>query len=164
VEQYEVIRDTRERQGWYFPKKDRCAGMIDKGLKTGDYTLRGYEDIVCIERKASPEELALNLGKHKDRFVRELERMKDIEHRYIVCEFSLDELLNFPENSRMPEEKKKGLRITGRYMIRCLIEFGIKYNVHVLYCGTKVNAFKVTESIFKRMVENYGFTATGIER
>jgi hypothetical protein len=164
MEQYEVIRDTREKLPWFWPKNDRCSGMVDKALKTGDYTLSGYEDIICVERKASPEELALNIGKQKARFTREIERMEDIKHSFIVCEFSVDDLLNFPENSRMPEQKKRSLRITGKYIIRCMIEYSIKYRVNVLYCDNKVNAFKMTESIFKRVVENYGFTATGIER
>ena len=161
MERYEVIRDTREKQGWFWPENNFCTGMVGKGLKTGDYTLSGYEDIVCIERKASPEELALNVGKNKARFVRELERMQDIQHRYIVCEFSLDDLLNFPDETKIPDGKRESVRISGKYIIRCLVDYGVKYGVHVLYCGNKVNAFKITESIFKRMVENYGFRTTG---
>ena len=49
---YTVIKDTREQNGWSFSQYDKCAGMEIGTLHTGDYTLRGFEDVICIERKA----------------------------------------------------------------------------------------------------------------
>ena len=60
---YTVIQDTREKEGWYFSEYDKCSGMESGTLKTGDYTLRGFEELVCIERKASTSEISQNLGK-----------------------------------------------------------------------------------------------------
>lgn len=65
IPKYTVIQDTREQKGWYFSEYDKCNGMEQGSLKTGDYTLKGFEDMVCIERKFSVEEIATNLGKKK---------------------------------------------------------------------------------------------------
>ena len=52
---YTVIRDTREQEGYTFEKftgrYTSCNGMIIKKLDTGDYSLVGLEDKLCIERK-----------------------------------------------------------------------------------------------------------------
>ena len=74
---FTVIRDTREQEGYYFSEYDTCAGMIDQKLDTGDYSIVGMEEKICIERKGSVEELAINLGQKKHAFLNEIERMTD---------------------------------------------------------------------------------------
>ena len=37
-----------------------------------------------------------------------------------------------------------------------LTDISIKYNVHIIYCGSKDNAEEMALSIMKRMVEIYG--------
>ena len=56
MSKYRVIKDTREKDGWTFTEYDKCEGMDMDALHTGDYTLKGFEDVVCIERKASVSE------------------------------------------------------------------------------------------------------------
>ena len=65
IPKYKVIKDTREQDGWFFSPYDKCSGMEVGTLNTGDYTLEGFEDVVCIERKASVSEVAMNLRKKK---------------------------------------------------------------------------------------------------
>ena len=67
----------------------------------------------------------------------------------------MDDLLKFPENSGIPNHMKSKVRITGKYLLKCLIEFQVWYNVKVLLCGNKKNAFLVTNSIFKRLNEMF---------
>ena len=90
---YTVIRDTREREGYHFSKFDKCQGMVVRKLDTGDYTLLGLEDKICIERKGCVEEVAINFGKKKKQFLAEIERMKEFPHKFILLEFSLEDLL-----------------------------------------------------------------------
>ena len=66
---YTVIRDTREREGYHFSKFDKCLGMVVRKLDTGDYSLVGLEDKICIERKGCVEEIAINFGKKKKQFL-----------------------------------------------------------------------------------------------
>ena len=55
---YLVYRDTREKDGWDFAQSGYCAGTEPQTIKTGDYTLHGYENHLCIERKGNVSELA----------------------------------------------------------------------------------------------------------
>ena len=148
IPKYTVIQDTREQQGWYFSEYDKCSGMEIGTLKTGDYTMKGFEEMVCIERKASTSEIANNLGKKKKPFQAEMDA-------FLVLEFSMDDLLNYPKNSNVPKSKMGYVRITGKYLLKCLIEYQVWYNVKVLFCDNKQNAFAVTNSIFKRLNEMF---------
>lgn len=150
-----VIKDTREQDGYHFSDFNTCAGMVEEKLDTGDYSIRGLEDKICIERKGCVEELAINLGSKKHTFLNEITRMQDFPHKYLILEFSLDDLLKFPDESRIPIKNKQTVKITGRYMLKCLIEFELYDNVHVLFCGDKRNAFLAVSSIFKRINEMY---------
>lgn len=143
-------------------------------MHTGDYTLKGYEDIVCIERKASVSEIAINLGKKKSTFYNEMERMKDFHFRYMLLEFSASDVVDYPQNLLSEQDKinyeryKRGeikkpvgkrfdivnqTRISGKYLIKALMEISIKYEIQILFCDNKPNAFLVCNSIFKRLNE-----------
>lgn len=150
-----VIKDTREQDGYHFSSFNTCSGMIEQKLDTGDYSIVGMENKICIERKGCVEELAVNLGQKKHAFLDEIARMKDFEHKYLVLEFSLEDLLKFPDETRIPIKNKSSVKITGRYMLKCLIEFELYNGVHVLFCGNKHTAFLAVSSIFKRINEMY---------
>ena len=152
---FTVIKDTREQDGYFFSKFNTCSGMIEHKLDTGDYSIQGLEDKICVERKGCVEELAQNLGSKKTTFLKEIERMESFPHKYMVLEFSLSELLKFPKETRIPIKNKSSVKITGRYMLKCLIEFELYNNVHILFCGDKHTAFLAVTSIFKRINEMY---------
>lgn len=152
---YTVIKDTREQEGYYFSAFGACSGMIEQKLDTGDYTILGFEDKVCIERKGCVEELAINLGQKKYQFLDEIQRMEPFPHKYLVLEFSAQDLINFPNDTRIPVKNKASLKITGKYMLKCLVEFSLYNNVHVLFCDNKHDAFLVVNSILKRINEKY---------
>ena len=46
--------------------------MVEHKLDTGDYSIQGLEDKICIERKGCVEELAQNLGSKKQTFLKEI--------------------------------------------------------------------------------------------
>ena len=156
---YTIIKDTREQDGYTFePFNGRyhtCKGMVVKKLDTGDYSLEGLEDKICIERKASVSELAINLGKDKHRFMAEVERMKDFPHKFLILEFSLTDLMRFPEGSDIPEEKWSSVVITNKYMLKMLVEFQMYNDVHVIFCDGRAKAKLVVSSILKRINEQY---------
>jgi len=122
-------------------------------LHTGDYTLKGYEDIVCVERKASVSEIAMNLGRKKKPFQEEIERMKDFHFSFLILEFDMNDVLKYPEGSRVPKNARSKVKVTGKYLLKCLMEFEIWYDTKIIFCGNKQNAFLVTNSIFKRLTE-----------
>ena len=159
IPSFTIIKDTREQEGYTFePRKSRyhvCKGMVVRKLDTGDYSLEGLEDKVCIERKASVVELANNVGHDQVRFLKEIERMKEFPHRFIILEFSLSDLMNFPEGSSIPEEDWKKLKVTNKFMLKMLMEFQMYQDIHVLFCDNKKNAKWAVLSILKRINEMY---------
>ena len=153
MSKYTVIQDTREQDGWFFSPYDKCEGMERAYMPTGDYTLKGYEDVVCVERKASVAEIAMNLGKKKKPFQEEMQRMKEFPFSFLILEFSMDDVIRFPEGSTVPRDARGKVRVTGKYLIKSLMEFQIWYDTKILFCDNKKNAFLVTNSIFKRLTE-----------
>jgi hypothetical protein len=174
MSKYTVIKDTREQDGWFFSPYDKCEGMEIGTLNTGDYTLKGYEDVVCVERKGSVSEIAMNFGRKKKQFNKEMERMRDFPFRYLILQFSASDLIDYPvslldENDRdiwtkyclgeipLPSYKRfqvvKQTQITGKYLLKALLEVGIKYEVQILFADNKKNAFTMCNSIFKRLTE-----------
>lgn len=79
-----IIQDTREQRPLAFPE----AKVLVKMLKTGDYSLEGFEDRVTIERK-SLSDLLGSLGSDRDRFMREVLRMQGYEYAGLVIEASM---------------------------------------------------------------------------
>lgn len=155
VKTYNIIVDTREKTGYSFKEYGNCTGMINKKLDTGDYSIEGLEDLICIERKSSVEEVAGNLVDSSRRLEREIERMGPYKHKYIVCEFTMEELLNFPNSSTLPESIKQKIKVGGKFLLKKLMEFQVYYNVHVVFCGNKENAFYFVASLLKRLGEKY---------
>jgi ERCC4-type nuclease len=152
---FTVIKDTREQDGYFFKQYKSCSGMIEQKLDTGDYSILGLEDKICIERKGCVEELAVNLGQKKHAFLDEIERMSSFPHKFLILEFSLEDLVRFPEETRIPIKNKASVKITGKYMLKCIFEFELYNNVHVLFCDNKYNAFIAVSSILKRINEMY---------
>lgn len=140
-----ILQDTREQTPWEFSD----ANVKVQKLSAGDYTLESFEDYIIIERKASTAEIAINLGKEFSRFEREMIRLKSICLVYIVCEFSLQDLLNFPKGSNIKPSLLKEVRINGKYMVKLLSTFPEKYGVEVIYAGNRENAISKVEEIFE---------------
>lgn len=160
--EYIILRDTREKQGWDFPRDTLCLGVEDTALKTGDYTIKNYEDLICIERKKCVSEIAANIGKYKKRFEAEMRRIEKIRHRYIICEFSLQDIIDYPKNSNIPKSRRDNMVISGKYVLKCLIEYQLEYGVQVIFCDNAANAAVFARSLMKRIHETIeredGFT------
>jgi hypothetical protein len=144
-----VLKDTREQQGWVFEPSESCAGTEIVTLKTGDYTLRGYESVFLVERKGCTSEFAKNLT--EDRFTRELERLDDYRWTFLVLEFTLESLLSYPVGSSLPRHKWKTVRARGPYLLRRLQEIQLKHKTKVCFVGDEGATFM--SSLFKRVVE-----------
>ena len=145
-----IIRDTREKEGiWEFAD----AEIIERKLDSGDYSLSGLEEVVCIERKKSTSEIANNLGKDINRFTRELERMKSFPFAYIICEFTLQDVLSFPKGTNIKPSLLKDVRINGKYLVKLLSSFKEKYGIEVIYAGNRDNAIIKAEEIFNTVLE-----------
>lgn len=152
-----VIRDTREKEGfgWDFP-----FDVIDRKLDTGDYSVElngeSLHDYITIDRKKSISEIAMNIGKDAKRFTRELERMAEIPLSFIFCEFTMQQLLEFPKGANIPHSKLKDVRINGKYCISFLSKAEDLYGVKTIYCGNRENAIIKAIEVFENVKEIRG--------
>lgn len=78
-----AVIDTRERQ----PLDLSPLQTVTATLSTGDYSVRGLESIVAVERKSLPDLLGC-IGQHRERFDREVQRLLAYPVRAIVVEAS----------------------------------------------------------------------------
>lgn len=147
---FTIIIDTREQMPWEFGFHTTSKQKLD----TGDYSIMGFETIFTIERKRSVSEIANNIS--ESRFKDVLKRMGQIPHSFMLMEFSLDEIYQFPVGSDVPKKMWDKLRISGNYIMKYLIEAQLNYNIHILFCDDPENAEKVAVSIMKRIYEKYG--------
>ncbi len=150
---YKVIRDTREQDGhgWTFGahmpdrRPPRCDGTVVDTLKTGDYSIVGYTDILAIERKADFSELWGNYSSAKRKtFEAEMERMSSIKHRFIIIE----SLLTPDIMELSPPQFSKG--VPGKSLIRWLMSLSVKYGVNIIPAGACSR--KVAQMIFEEVV------------
>lgn len=143
-----IIRDSREKKGYWVFGGKRCK---TKALKTGDYTIEGYEDVLCIERKKTVMEIAGNFTHKSGAFWREIERMEEYKHAYLILEFTEEELLGYPFKSKLPKYLKAKIRIRGGYLaarIEMIEEKGIK----VIFAGNRERAIQIVEMIFDEIL------------
>jgi hypothetical protein len=149
---YKVLRDNREQKGWEFPVTANCEGTTEVKLPTGDYTIEGFEKILTIERKGTTGELARNIV--EKRFENELVRMEAFPHGFIVLEFTIEDILDFPRNSGIPVKQWPNLKINPWFILKRIVDFDMTYKSKIILAGTKGR--EVAASIFKRVVERYG--------
>lgn len=153
---FHIIVDSREQHPWNF---EHMVSSVAK-LNTGDYSLRGMEDIFCIERKASVSEVANNIT--EKRFKDVVERMSKIPHAFLLLEFNLEDIMIYPVGSNVPKRMWDKLKITPKFILKHLIELQLDYNIKILFCGDSTNAEKMAISIMRKVYEYYGQPKTDI--
>jgi len=153
-EKIQIVRDSREQIGLDF---DGIEGVevIDKSLKTGDYSILGYEDKFCVEFKSCSDLIGTmdsNKGdkKHsnRERFKLELQRMQDGFDFYCIligCHHT--EIL--PECHRIAEiQREEGRKrvvnpsTRAKGVIGSLKAFRVDFNCHHYWIGSRERAAK----------------------
>lgn len=147
---FSIIVDTREQMPWEFGLHVTSHQKLD----TGDYTIKGLEHLLCIERKRSVSEICNNVT--EPRFKDVLMRMGKIPYSFMLFEFDLQEVYSFPVGSEVPKKKWDQLKISAKYVLKYLTEAQLNYGIHILYCGDAENAEKMAVSIMKRVYEKHG--------
>jgi ERCC4-type nuclease len=120
-----IIIDSREQAPF-----DLSPMRAERGtLATGDYTVRGLEELVAVERKELGDLIGC-LCSGRERFTRELQRMKAYPARVVVVEASWADLASGNYRSQMePEAATNTIASwTGRFC------------VPFMFCGDRRNA------------------------
>lgn len=145
-----VIIDTREKVPLKFGDS-AIKEVIFKKLDTGDYCIDGMENVLFIERKSSFMEFYGNLT--EDRFWRELDRTVDFKYRFLILQFNLENILDFPYGSGLSKDIVKTLKLTSNFLLKRTMEIITRYNINVIFVGDYDNACRVTERIIKNVYE-----------
>lgn len=150
MEVIEIYVDTREKEDTFLFKSYGDVRVIHEKVDVGDYTIKGKEHIVTIDRKRSPAELSMNLGSDRARFNRELERMQGIEFCYFICTFPYSRLEEFPVNSGIPKYKWKYLKMSGAYIRKSIKDIEEKYpNIKFIFCNSQEDGENIAYQILK---------------
>ena len=112
-----IIQDTREALPLDFTGF-RGISSIRAGLKTGDYSIAGYEDKICFERKSVPD-LISTLSAGHERFLREVERMKSYEESYILIEHTASIACHYCDRHGWAEKYDTAMQSLFAYAFHC---------------------------------------------
>ena len=143
-----IVRDTREQKrcGWLFerdvfqPKPEVFIGS----LPTCAYSLLGHEDFVGVERKTLSDLVAC-FGVERDRFERELQRMKAMEAACVVVEASQSKLRNGEYRSQL---------LPGAAW-QTIVSFSGKYRVPFLWGETADDAEKIAYDFLRHYANHF---------
>jgi len=134
-----VAVDTREQLPFAFRNITGDRGRIIEieacrvGLKTGDYSIQGMEDVVAIERK-SKTDLYGTVARGRARFKKEIGRLATMAAPAVVLECDLASLLRRPARSR----------VSPSSVLNSLIAWSVRHRIPVWPCPNRRFAEIVT--------------------
>lgn len=136
-----LVIDTREKQPWDFEGDEAFAEVVYEKLDGGDYSIRGMEHLIVIERKATVDELFNNFTKDKQRIFAEFERLQDHRFKIIVVEETCDDVMNphryYVNKKRINKQSPKmPVAVVTSNLTRLMLE----HNAHIIFGGMRAQA------------------------
>lgn len=146
---FTIAIDTREQMPFHFvgmaAKKSQGGGTIvvkteNVYLPSGDYSIVGREAKFAIERK-SKADLFSSVGKQRERFEAEVQRLDQLDWAAVVVECDLYSIMNLSVFSS--EMRPESVQAT-------ILAWSIRYpGVHWFPCSHRRHAEKVTYSLLE---------------
>jgi ERCC4-type nuclease len=127
-----ILVDTNEHLPYTFEGFVRIAGTIRQTLPAGDYAIAEAPDVFCVERRRVEEfnTIFSNPSDNRPRFLRELEPMLAIPHRFLVIEGAI-------------QYSKGGGRL-GQYHKNGMMDFldalTARYGIKIIYADSREEA------------------------
>ena len=118
---FTIIIDTREQTPFAF-KPD--IPTVSGSLETGDYSIQGMQDLITVERK-SLSDIVGCCGKGRDRFKRELHRMRGFKAKCVIIEATLQRVSNGNWRSQIKPASVLGSIASWRH----------RYGIDFIYAG-----------------------------
>lgn len=128
-----IVIDTREQNPLTFHNLPTEPGT----LAVGDYSVKGLEHLVAVERKSLDDLLAC-VGRERERFERELSRMRAYRYRHLVVEADSKTLLS---------GRWQRSRVTAASACGSLAAWAARYGVAVWFAGDHEQAGSWVERI-----------------
>lgn len=151
----EIVIDTREQNFFPFPNAD--VGT----LNVGDYSVKGYEKLISIERKAISDACSSVIS-GRERFEKEWIRAKDYKYFAVVIEGTIKDMRDYLTKQyyimyKTPIARKKYMwRLTSQLKAvpHTYISWSAKYKVPVFFCDDRNQAMEVTEQFLKDCIKH----------
>jgi ERCC4-type nuclease len=136
-----IIRDTREQRGWDFACISPPPLVEVATLSTGDYSLKGLEDRISVERKSLADAFG-TFGQGRDRFEKELERLSRLRFAAVVIESPWEQIILQP-----PKRSK----LNPKTIHASIVAWQIRYRtIHFWTCPNRIFAERTTYRLLKR--------------
>jgi ERCC4-type nuclease len=117
-----IVIDTREQEPLPFGRLATQAGT----LVSGDYSVVGLEHLFAIERKSIADLVGCCIGENRERFERELHRLRGFRFKRLLVVGAESQILKGDYHSN----------IKPQAVIGTLRAFEIRYDVPVVFCET----------------------------
>ena len=132
-----IVIDTREQAPLPFTLP------TERGtLATGDYSIKGLEDYIAIERKSIDDLVACLKNGNRERFERELSRGRSLDYFALVLECDLALLADHQYQSLM----------NPKSVIQSVITFSVRYKLPVFFCENRQYCARMVESLLQKYV------------
>ncbi len=127
-----LLVDTREHLPYEFKGLIRIAGTIRQALPAGDYAIAEAPDIFCVERRRVEEFSTIfsNPSDNRPRFLRELEPLLAVPHRFLVIEGTIHYSTG---GGRLGQYHKNG-------MVDFLDALTARYGIQIIYSDSREEA------------------------
>ena len=136
-----IVIDTREQT----PLEISAYPTERDGLPVGDYGIRGFSDwgnpAFIIERKSLPD-LCGTLGKGRERFMREVEKLRQFGFRALLIEGT-------------PFEAEANLAGSGLHpnaLFATLDALAVRAGLHIIWAGDPAGAARQVEGLVRQFV------------
>jgi DNA excision repair protein ERCC-4 len=127
-----IIVDTREQSPLAFERLESRAGT----LQTGDYSVAGLEELFAVERKTVPDLVGCCMRGNRERFERELHRLRGFRFKRLVIVGTEREIRQGVTHSR----------INPASVLATLNAFEMRYDLPVVFCPTAEIAARKIET------------------
>lgn len=135
-----IVFDSREQKPYRFDGTPYEGVTVESGtLQTADYSLKGLEDRIGIERK-SLDDLAGTLTNGRERFQRECERGRGLDYFALVVESDMESVRRHRYRSRMKPQA----------LLQSLFAFSVRYGLHVFWAGCREGGEYTTFSLLQK--------------
>lgn len=117
-----MIIDSREQAPLFLDHPPKGLVMVRDTLQVGDYSIKGFEGKIAVERKTIPDLLNC-LGNDRERFKRGLEKLQRYEWKGLVVEGAESDLYQYHDFSLMHPESVRA----------SVASIEIRYGIHFFY-------------------------------
>ena len=152
---FTIVTDSREQAPWSFdssPLYSDTSVTVGK-LESGDYSVKGLESVVAIERKALPDLIAC-LGRERPRFERELERSRGLEFFGVVVESDFQSVAKGQYRSMLSPHSA----------CQSICAWTARWGVNFFFAGSRAAGEYVAWSLLKQFVEGKRKQLAAVER